>query len=69
MLTARDHISIVIVQTPHVSKGTQENGLVGYQKSFSTEAFEDKQAYRRVGRLYKYGWPGHAHICNTLQKA
>ena len=23
----------------------------------------------RVGRLYKYGWPGHSHICNTKQKS
>ena len=25
-------------------------------------------AYHRVGRLYMWGWPGHAHIYNTLQK-
>ena len=24
--------------------------------------------YHRVGRLYKWGWPGHSHMRNTLQK-
>ena len=42
MLSARDHIPIVSVQTTWVSKCAQENSQGGYQKPFSTE---DMQAY------------------------
>jgi hypothetical protein len=45
MSSARDHIPIVTVQATLVSRFAQENGRGGYQKPFSTEAFEDALAH------------------------